>query len=101
MSGQSQMTDDGIGRNLLGTWYERETRTWSCHKPQTMSDPNLSQFRLKRKYRPQKLKRGTEYVYELRDVPDGNLVSNPVACSNNVVENAVASEEKIPKQISE
>ena len=63
----------------------------------TMSDPKLSQFRFQRKYRTQKRKRGTDFVYELRDVPDGNLELNPVACSNNVVENAMASGEEIPR----
>jgi len=59
--------------------------------PPTMSDPNLSQIRNRRKYRTQKRKRGKEFVYELRDVPDENLESNPVPCSTNVVENAMAS----------
>jgi len=43
-------------------------------------------------------KRRTEFVYELRDVPDGNLEMNPVACSTNVVEHAMSSGEEIPQQ---
>jgi len=62
--------------------------------PSTMPDPNLGTFRFKRKYRTQKRKRGTEFVYELRDVSDENLASNPVPCSTNVVENAMASGEE-------
>ena len=45
-----------------------------------------------------KRKRGAESVYELRDVRDGNLELNPVACSTNVVENAMSSGEEIPQQ---
>jgi len=43
-------------------------------------------------------KRGAKFVYELRDVPDGNLELKPVASSTNVVENAMSSGEKIPQQ---
>ena len=35
-------------------------------------EPDLSQFRFQRKYKTKKRKRGDEYVYELRDIPDGN-----------------------------
>ena len=78
-------------RNVVRTRDEDEVL------PPTMSDPNLSQFRFKRKYRTQKCKRGTEFVYELRDVPDENLASNPVPRSTYVVENAMASGEEIPE----
>jgi len=49
----------------LLTFHEHEDEVL----PPTMSDPNLSQFRFKSKYRTQKRKRGTEFVYELRNVP--------------------------------
>ena len=62
--------------------------------PPTMPDQNLGTFRFKRKYRNQKRKRGMEFVYELRDVSDENLASNPVPCSTTVVENAMASGEE-------
>jgi len=66
--------------------------------PPTMSDPKVSHFRFKCRYRTQKRKRGTEFIYELRDVPDEHLELNPLARSTNVVENTVASREEIPQK---
>jgi len=66
--------------------------------PPTMPDPNLGTFRFKRQYRTRKRKKGTEFVYQMRDVPEGNLESNPVACSNTEVENSMASGEERPDE---
>jgi len=64
--------------------------------PPTMSDQNLGTFRFKRQYRTRKRKKGTEFVYQIRVVPEGNLESNPVACSTTDVEKAMASGEEDP-----
>ena len=62
--------------------------------PPTMPDQNLDSFWFKRKYRTRKRKKGTEFVYQIRDVPEGDLESNPVACSTTGVERAMASGEE-------
>ena len=46
-------------------------------------DPSLSQFRFQRKHRTKKGKRGNEFVYELRDVPDINEEIEDTMKTNN------------------
>ena len=81
-----------MGNNLFGMWYVSETRVKIL--PPTMPDQNLSTFWFKRQYRTRKRKKGTEFVYQMRDVPEGKLESNPVAFSTTDVGKAMASGEE-------
>ena len=54
-------------RNVVRTRDESEIPA-----PDAKEEPDLSQFRFQRLYKTKKRKRSQEFIYDLRDIPDGN-----------------------------
>jgi hypothetical protein len=63
-----------------GKWQDGQEFVRNVVRPRAESEmptsqeenPDLNQFRFQRKYRTKKRKRNKEFIYELRDIPEGN-----------------------------
>ena len=63
-------------RNVVRARHESEM-------PTDEQIPDLSQFKFQKKYKTKKRKRNKEFVYELRDVPDGAIETENTTNENN------------------